>query len=341
MPGCGAITMISIRNEIRTAEDLQALLLAVSENYRAAVEDSSHYAIELDSSITPGHREALRRIAGRISVEAIGSGSLLPSLRSSVRNVLRDYKEKAEKYLADLRRNLEEHANVLQTLLGSMTADSGDQEKKLRVEMKRLGELTAVPGLMEMRAGVLEIKGRLETCIEEMERRNRITVAELTSEIQALQRQVDQLNAPGSDAGGGMSVRERVEAETAAGNSFLLLFVRIRNLDSIRTRFGPELTARVVRYAIKRLSNLPAKNMTVGCWQEGVLCAVIAEGDRPGVTLAREANNRLSGKYVFTESDRVIEIPAQIVTASLERPSDETPERTAARIADVLTLLGS
>ncbi|MGA2183212.1 MAG: hypothetical protein ABSH47_09295 [Bryobacteraceae bacterium] len=332
--------MISIQNEIRTAEDLQALLFAVSENYRAAIEDSSQYAIDLDSSITPGHREALRRIAGRISVEAIGSGVVLPSLRSSVRNVLRDYKERAEQYLGDLRGKLEEHADALRTVLGTLTADSKDHEKKLRSEMKRLGEITAVTSLVEMRVGVLELKGSLETCIDELERRNRITVAELTSEIHALQRQVDQLRVP-SDRGGGIGVRERVEAETAAGNSFLLLFVRIRNLDSIRTRFGPELTARVVRCAIKRLNNVPARNMTVGCWQEGVLCAVIAEPDSSGVELVREANNRLSGKYVFTESDRVIEIPAQIVTASVERPREETPERTAARITDVLTLLGA
>ncbi|MGA3025973.1 MAG: hypothetical protein ABSF98_14480 [Bryobacteraceae bacterium] len=332
--------MISIQNEIRTAEDLHVLLLAVSENYRAAIEDNSQYAIDLDASITPAHREALRRIAERISAEASGSVSALPSLRSSVRNVLRDYKEKAERYLSDLRGRLEEHANALQTVLGALTAGSGDQERKLRSEMNRLGELAAVTSLAEMRAGVLELKGRLEACIDELERLNQITVAELTSEIHALQRQVDQLKAPASDAGGGVGIRERVEAETAAGNSFLLLFARIRNLESVRTRFGGELTARVVACAIKRLNNLPAKNMTVGCWQEGVLCAVIGEPDRPGVALARDANNRLSGKYVFAESDRVIEIPAQVVTASLERAREETPERTAARIADVLTLLG-
>jgi hypothetical protein len=332
--------MISIQNEIQTAEDLQALLLAVSESYRAAIEDSSQYAIDLDSSITPGHREALRRIAGKISVEAIGSGSALPSLRSSVRNVLRDYKEKAEQYLADLRGKLEEHASALQSVLSALTADSEDQEKKLRREMKRLGDITAVTSLVEMRVQVLELKKSLEACVDELERRNRLTVAELTSEIQALQRQVDQLKAPESETGGAMGVRERVEAETAAGNSFLLLFVRIRNLEFIRSRFGPELTARVVRCAIKRLNNLPVRNMTVGCWQEGVLCAVVGEPDRPGIALARDANNRLSGNYVFTESERVIEIPAQIVTASLERPGEETPERTAARITDVLTLLG-
>lgn len=330
--------MISIQNEIRTAEDLQTLLLAVSESYRAAVNDSSQYAIDLDDSITPAHREALRRIAERISLDAIASASALPSLRSAVRNVLRDYKEKAEQYLGDLRGKLAEHADALQTVLGALTADSQDQEKKLRSEIKRLGDLAASPNLLEMRAGVLDIRGRLESSIDDLERQNRITVAELTSEIHALQRQVDQLKAPASGEGG-IGVRERVEAESAAGNPFLLLFVRIRNLESIRSRFGPELTARMVRCALKRLHNLPAKDITVGCWLEGVLCAVTVGAGTPGVALARDANNRLSGKYVFTESDRVIEIPAQIVTASVERAGGETPERTAARITDVLALL--
>jgi GGDEF domain-containing protein len=330
--------MISIQKEIRTAEDLQSLLVAVVETYRSSVEDSGQYAIDLDPSVTPAYREALRRIAERISVQAIGSASTVPSLRSAVRNVLRDYKEKAEQYLAELRGRLEEHASTLRTVLDALTSDSEDGERKLRSELKRFGDLTAAKDLAEMRAGVLSLKGSLETCIEELERRNRIVVAELTSEIQALQKQVDQLRAPASGASG-MGVRERVEAETAAGNSFLLLFVHIRNLESIRARFGPELTERVIRCAIQRLTNLHAKSVTVGCWQEAVLCAVIREPDRAGVALARDANHRLSGKYVFTESDRVIEIAAQIVTASVERAADEPVERTAARVTDVLALL--
>ena len=184
----------------------------------------------------------------------------------------------------------------------------------------------------------MDLKGRLEVCIQELEKSNRVTVAELTSEIHALQRQVDQLKAPASDAGT-VGVRERVEAETAAGNPFLLLFARIRNLEYIRSGFGPEMTARVIRCAIKRLNNLAAKNMTVGRWQEGVLCAVISDNGSSGVALAREANSRLSGQYVFTERTGLSD-PAQIVTTSLERPSEEPPDKTTARIAGALALLG-
>jgi len=333
--------MISIQNEIRTAEDLQTLLLAVCENYRSAIEDSGQYAIEIDSSITPAHREALKKTATRISVEAISATETLPSLRSTVRNVLRDYKERAEQYLADLHNRLEEHTNALQTVLGALAADSEDQERKLHGEMQRLGEIAAIENLAELRASVLEIRRSLEACVTEIEKRNRITMAELNSEIHALQKQVDLLTSPASKAFGMFGVRERVEAELAAGNVFLLLFVRVRNLEVIRSRFGPDLTGRMVQCALKRLANLPARDITVGCWQEGVLCALMPESERSAVDLAREANNRLTGKYVFTESDRVVEIPAQIVTVSLERPRDDTPERTAARIKDTLALLGA
>jgi len=332
--------MISIRNEIRTAEDLQNLLLAVCENYRAAIEDSSQYAVEIDASITPAHREALLKTAARITVEAIGVAETLPSLRSTVRNVFRDYKERAEQHLADLHNRLEEHATALQSVLGALAADSEDQEKKLHREMERLGDVVTIDNLAELRAHVLEIRRSLEVCLAEIEKRNRITLAELNSEIHALQKQVDRLTSPASKATSAFGVRERVEVEMTAGNAFLLLFVRVRNLESIRSRFGPDLTGRVVQCALKRLANLPAREITVGCWQEGVLCAFVPESERSAVDLAREANNRMAGKYVFTESDRVIEIPAQIVTVSMDRPRDDTPERTAARIKDTLALLG-
>jgi len=333
--------MISIQNEIRTAEDLQTLLQAVCDNYRAAIEDSSQYAVSIDSSITPAHREALRRTAARITVETAGAAEALPSLRSTVRNILRDYKERAEQYLADLRSRLEEHATALQTVLEALAADSEDQEKKLHREMERLGEVAVIENLAELRAGVLEIRRSLEACVAEIEKRNRITVAELNSEIHALQKQVDLLTSPASKASGAFEVRGRVEAEMTAGNAFLLLFVRVRNLESLRARFGPDVTGRVVQCALKRLANLPTRDISVGCWQEGILCALIPDPERSAVNLAREAEKRLSGRYVFAELDQVIEIPAQIDTVSLERPRDETPERTAARIKEMLALLGA
>jgi ElaB/YqjD/DUF883 family membrane-anchored ribosome-binding protein len=332
--------MISIRNEIQTAEDLQTLLLAVCENYRAAVEDSGQYAIEIDSSITPAHRDALRKTALRISEEEIGAAQTLPSLRSTVRNVLRDYKERAEQYLADLRNRLEEHANALQSVLGALTADSEDQEKKLHREMERLGEVAAIDNLDELRAGVLELKRSLEACVTEIEKRNRVTLAELNSEIHALQKQVDLLSSPAGKASSVFGVRQRVEAEMAAGNGFLLLFVRVRNLESIRSRFGPDLTGRVVQCALKRLANLPARDVSVGCWQEGILCALVPDPEGSAVDLAREANKRLAGKYVFTESDKVVEISAQMITVSMDRPRDYTPERTTVHIKETLALLG-
>jgi len=333
--------MISIQNEIRTAENLQTLLMSVCESYRAAIEDSGQYAVEIDPSITPAHREALKKTAQRISTEEMSTASELAALRSTVRNLLRDYKERAEQYLTELRNKLEEHAGALQNVLGALTADSEDQEKKLHREMVRLGEVAGANSLQDMRAGVLLVKTRIESCIEEIEKRNRVVVAELHSEIQALQRQVDLLNSPASKTLGAVGVRERVEAEMAAGNSFLLLFVRIRNLESIRSRFGPDLATRVAQCALKRLGNLPVRDVAVGGWMEGILCAMIPESARSGVDLAREANTRLGGKYVFTQIERVIEIPVQIVTVSLERPRDDTPERTEGRIRDTLALLGA
>jgi len=332
--------MISIQSEIRTAEGLQTLLRAVCDNYRAAIEDSSQYAVEIDSSITPAHREALRKTAQRISAEDIGAAQTLPSLRSTVRNILRDYKERAEQYLTDLRGRLEEHTAALQTVLGALAADSDDQERKLHREMERLGEVAAIDNLIELRARVLELKRSMEACVAEIEKHNRITLAELTSEIRALQKQVDSLTLPASKASTAFGLRERVEAEMTAGNAFLLLFVRVRNLESLRSRFGPELTGRVVQCALKRLANLPARDIAVGCWQEGILCALVPNCEGSAVDLAREANNRLAGKYVFTQLDRVIEIAAQIVTVTMDRPRDDTPERTAARIKDTLSLLG-
>ena len=332
--------MISIQKEIRTAEDLQTLLLSVCESYRAAVADGAQYAIELDKSITPPHREALRRVAGQISVEAVGAGGTLPAIRSSVRNLLRDYKERAEQYLGDLRARLEEHGNALTTLLDALTSDSQDQEKRLRVEMRHLGELSSVSTLVEMRTGVLALKGRLETCIEELERQNRVTVAGLQSEIQALQRQVEQLSSPPAE-GGPSGVRERVEAETAAGNSFFMLFVRLRNLDSIRARFGADLTARVVQCADQTAEQSPGQEYDGGhVAGRRALRSDRRSGERRGQTgtttrttgfPADTCSRRENGS---SKSPRRSQPPVSIGDVTRRR------RRTSARIAEVLTVLG-
>ena len=108
--------MISIQNEIRTAEDLQALLAAVSANYRAAVHDSSQYAVDLDPS-------SPLRIAKRcegLPKESRRSYSVpIPRCPRCVRPsaTYSGLQEKAEQYLGDLRGKLEEHASALQTAL--------------------------------------------------------------------------------------------------------------------------------------------------------------------------------------------------------------------------------
>src|SRR4051812_37463989 len=95
--------MISIRKSMSELERCQQERTLAMECYLAAIRNSAQYAVELDDSVTAPHREYLGVVAEDVS---LGTKEALEESRATLRGLLRDYRDKAARYLNDLRDEL-------------------------------------------------------------------------------------------------------------------------------------------------------------------------------------------------------------------------------------------
>ena len=330
--------MISIHKEMDAAERLHSRLAALCDCYRSAINDSREYAVDVDPSITAGFQKALSAISERIQANSLTPDSLA-SLRSLLRDVMRDHKEQAEHYLRELRRRLDDNAVALSEVMGALASSNDSSDQALRTELRNLSEVANMGTLAEMRGGVLARVNSLAKCIDGIEKQNRLAIAQLRHEIQVLHQQVDTLSSSraASLPAPASCIRGPIEAKISSGVPFSLLFVGIKNINSIRSSYGGEIAQRVLSSCEKRLASAVGLGTETGQWEDGVLAAVIRSEPPLEADLARRVSAKLSGKHVINDSKEVM---VQVATVTLTRTADEPAKRTFTRIQHAIKALG-
>jgi chromosome segregation ATPase len=330
--------MISIHKEIDAADQLHSRLAALCECYRSAINNSREYAVDVDPSITAEFQKALSAISERIQANS-STPEALASLRSLLREVMRDHKEEAEKYLRELRRRLDDNAAALSEVMGALASSNDSSDQALRAELRSLSEVANLATLAEMRGGVLTRVNALAKCIDGIEKQNRLAIAQLRHEIQVLHQQVEQLNSSraASIPPPASPIRDQVEAKISSGVPFSLLFVGIKNLNSIRSSYGGEVAHRTLSSCEKKLANAVRSGTETGQWEDGVLAALICTEPPLEADLARRVSAKLSGKHILSDSREVM---VQVATVTLTRTADEPAKRTFTRIQHAIKALG-
>src|ERR1051325_49807 len=110
--------MISIQSSLNELERAHEYREALLDCYLNAVKNTAHYAIEFEDEVAGEYRTHLGSLAQEI---AAGEVPVLVESRSTFRNLLRAYREKANKYLAGLRNELAGTARALEEILDSLS----------------------------------------------------------------------------------------------------------------------------------------------------------------------------------------------------------------------------
>src|SRR4030081_2941167 len=110
--------MISIQSSLTELDRAHQLREGVLDCYLSAIKNSAHYALELDEEITGSHRKYLRALAAEI---ATADDQTLLESRSTLRSILRDYRDKGSQHLSNLREELGNTARALGDILDSLS----------------------------------------------------------------------------------------------------------------------------------------------------------------------------------------------------------------------------
>ena len=329
--------MTSIQNFLTELERCQVARDMVLDCYLTAIRNVAHYTIELDDEITAPHRRYLTVLAAEV---ASAQPEGLAESRSTLRALLRDYRDKAAKYLSALREELAGSARALQEILDSLAQTDGDHEMQLRAEVARLREISGSLEDGAVRAAILATADSIERSLDEVRQQHQLTVSQFLVEIRMLHKRIDLLETAASlDDLTKLFKRDVIEKQlrSASGGKLCLLLVRASGFRQAERQFNREVAAQLATAFSQRLRNCLPPGVPVGRWSEEGFIAMLSAEKPEAIASAKRVADHVSGVYTCLERGKAVHLSLQASATVLEYQPGDPPERTLQRVQEFLT----
>jgi GGDEF domain-containing protein len=327
--------MISIQQNLTELEKTHQLRQTALECYLAAIGNMAHYAVDLEPAITGPHRQYLSNLAAEL---AAASPEALSESRATLRGLLRDYRDRAARYLGDLRNQLSSTAQALREMVEGLSQCDADHHEKLRAALLRLRVVANSPEGAPVRAVVGAAADAIEQSLEQMHKQHKFVVSQLQTEMRLLHTRIDTLEAAAyTDEASKLSNRrflaEYLGATPAEGACFLVL--KMSGLAEARARFGPAIADEVVNTFGRRLRNTVPKDAVVGRWAEQDFLAIVPAAAKPADgNLIKRFAEHLSMPYACMIAGNVVRVPIAVTAECLAFPPGTSTDRIQARLAE-------
>jgi GGDEF domain-containing protein len=329
--------MTSIQNSLTELERCQAARDVVLDCYLTAIRNVAHYTIELDDEISTPHRQYLTALAGELGS---AQPEALVESRSTLRALLRDYRDQAAKYLATLREELAGTARALQVILDSLAQTDSDHELRLRTELGRLREISGSLEESAARSAILAAADSIERSIEQIRQQHRLTVSQFLVEIRMLHKRIDLLETAASlDDLTKLFKRDEIERQigSAPGGKLCLLLVRASGFRQAEQQFHREVAVGLAAAFSKRLRNSLPPGATIGRWSEEGFIAMLSMETPEAMASAKRVADHLSGSYACLERGKTVHPSLQASVVVVEQQPGDPPERTLQQVQEFLT----
>jgi GGDEF domain-containing protein len=326
--------MISIQQSISDLEKSDQLRTLALECYIAALDNMAHYTVELDDSITVPHRKYLAELAAQVTQ---AQPAALAESRSTLRGLLRDYRDRAAQYLGGLRDQLTSTARALQEMVEALSQCDSDHAVTLRGALVRLREAVKSPEASAVRSVVVAVADTIEVSLEQIRKQHQFTVSQFQTELRLLHRRIDSLEtAAAIDEATKFSNRrfltEYLGSLPAATAAFLLL--KVAGLAQARAGFGPAVVEDLVATFGRRLRNTLPKDAVVGRWSEQDFLAIVPSGRPTDAILSQRVADHLSTPYACMMSGKVVRIPLEVRVEYLAGTAGNSAREILARVAE-------
>ena len=300
--------------------------------YLAAIQNIAHYAVELDAEITGPHVKYLSGLAAEVQA---APSQALPESRSTLRGLLRDYRDKAAQFLGRLRQQLESTANALQETVEALAQSDGDHSTRLRDTLRRVREAAGTPEGAPLRTMLTAAVDSIEGDLAQMRREQQFTMAQLRSEVRILHQRVEALqNAAAMDQASKFSSRRCIEeyVESLPPAGFMVLTLKAHGLAQTRAKYGAAIADELVATFARRMRNCVPKDAVVGRWNEQDFLAVLPVSQSQKKTDLQAVSDHLSMPYACMMAGKVVRISLEVSVEVL--PAAEGPPGTMLRYVE-------
>jgi len=327
--------MISIQQNLTELEKSHRLRTMAFDCYRAAVENVAHYAVDLDAAITAPHRKYLSALAAELTDP---STEVLFESRSTLRGLLRDYRDRAAQYLSGLHSQLSSTAQALREMVEGLSQCDTEHADTLRGALGRLRGVANSPEGSPVRAAVRLLADTIEQSLAQLRKQHQFTISQLQTELRLLHNRIDSLEAAAStDEVTKFSNRrflaEYLGATPVEGTCFLVL--QMRGLAEARVRFGPAIADSVVATFGRRLRNTVPRDAVIGRWSEQDFLAIVPAAAKPADgTLIQRFAEHLSMPYACMIGGKVLRVPLVVTVECMSFPAGTTAEQIQTQVAE-------
>jgi diguanylate cyclase len=324
--------MISIQSSLTELEHSHQIRAAVLDCYVQAIKNIAHYAVELDQELTAPHRKYLATLATEVATDA---PEMVVESRATLRGLLRDYRDKASQYLANLRDELAGTARALQEILDSLAQADGDHEKNLRAALGKLRQVATAPGYAALGTVISATADSIEKNLEEVRKQHQLTTSQFLVEIRMLHKRIDALEAAASvEEIARFATREEMAERIRAtpAGQYCLLLVGARGLRRAEVQFGKEVGDALGGAFAKRLRNSLPPAALIARWGHEEFAAMVTAPKTEALAFAKWINEHLSGDYSCLKSGKTVSPSLQLTVGVVDTAAQDTPERIIDRI---------
>jgi GGDEF domain-containing protein len=306
----------------------------VLDCYVAAIRNAAHYAIELDDSITKPHREYLTGLAEEVSA---GDPGILEDSRATLRGLFRDYRDKAARYLNQVREELAGTAHALQEIVNTLAQSDGSQDGKLRSALANLQTIAQSPEGAPVRQAIAAATQTIQQSVEEIRRQHQVTVSQFLVEIQVLHKRIDTLeSAAALDEVTKLFTRREIEARIRSGAAGkCLLLIRVAGFRLAELNFDRSVAEELAGAFTRRLRNCVPDQTAIGRWGVEEFVAIVPLARAEAVALGSHLAEHLSGSYACLRSGKTVR-PSLELRVGVVDIAGETIDRVLERVRDVL-----
>jgi len=324
--------MISIQSSLTELERSHQIRAVVLDCYVMAIKDTAHYAVELDEDLTASHRKYLNNLAVEVST---GTPEALTDGRATLRGLLRDYRDKAARYLGGLRDELAGTARTLEEILESLSQTDGDHEANLRAALGKLREIASGPDCAAIETVIMGAVNSIESSLEQVRKQHQLTNSQFLVEIRMLHQRIDALESAVSvDEVTRFATREQMmeQIRAAVAGQYCLMLVGARGLRRAEVQYGKEVGSTLAGAFAKRLCNSLPKDTIIGRWGPEEFAAMLTCTKSEALASAKWITENLSGAYCCLRDGKTTRPTLQLTVGVVETSAQEKPDRIIERI---------
>jgi GGDEF domain-containing protein len=313
--------LISIRKAATELDRLLELQRATAGCYALGIRSTAQYAIEIEASSADEYRRHLDLLQERLRT-ATEPGDF-HAVQAAFRGELRNYGDDVQRMIAQLRKKVESATGALQALADSVTASGTEHETQVKIQLAELEVASRIEDLDGIRSGIRTAAAAITASVEQIQRENRVSIAQLCDEIRMLHQEIDaerrvHYTDPASGAWNRQRISARIDDLFRLHEPFCLLVVRLKNFARLPGTQSPILMERALKAFMQRLRNIVGEGVMIGRWSEDEFLAILDMDTSGAITLSREAARELSGPYTAQEAGASQNISLQADTGVID-----------------------